>query len=432
MSKTTTPQDPRRVAMYLLRAVLDERKSLDDACARNPYLDALEARDRSFARLLVLSTCRYLPVVDALIDQCLDKPVKGDGGKIRHILRLGVVQLICLGTPPHAAVAATVALTDDRKLVRFKGLVNAILRRIDRDGEAMVDALDMGRLRKRGWLWKSWAKAYGEDIAAAIVSANAQEAPLDLTVKADAKAWAKKLDAQLLPTGSLRLPAGTAVEELPGFEDGAWWVQDVAATLPAKLLGDVGGKRILDICAAPGGKTLQLAAAGAKVTALDKSNRRLDRLRQNLKRTELEAMVVAGDALTWEGRPADAVLLDAPCSATGTIRRHPELPYIRKPEDVAALKDLQAGLLDHAIDMVRPGGLVVYATCSLQPDEGEEQIAAILGRREDVELMPLKPAEIAGLPEAVSAEGYLRCLPSYWSDLGGMDGFFAARLRRKS
>lgn len=417
--------------MHLLRSVLDERQSLDEACARNPFLAVLEPRDRSFARLLVLSCCRQLPVIDALIEQCLDKPVKGDGGKVHHILRLGVTQLICLGTPPHAAVGATVALAaEDRKLVRFKGLVNAVLRRIDREGAAMIDALDIAKLRHRGWLWKGWAAAYGEARAAEIVRANAQEAPLDITVKSDPEGWAKTLGAELLPTGSLRLAPGAAVDQLPGFDEGAWWVQDAAAVLPVRLLGDVSGKRVIDICAAPGGKTLQLAAAGAKVTALDKSNKRLDRLRENLKRTELEAMVVAGDALTWSGKPADAVLLDAPCSATGTIRRHPELPFIRKPEDTQALTDLQARLLDSAVDMVKPGGLVVYATCSLQPEEGEAQIRSLLSRRSDVELVPVTEVDVPGLPEAVTADGFLRCLPCFWEEKGGMDGFFAARLKR--
>lgn len=431
-NKQPQKQDPRLVAMHLLRAVLDERHSLDEACARNSFFTVLDPRDRSFARLLVLTACRQLPVIDELIDLCLEKPVKGDGGKIRHILRLGLVQLLYLGTPPHAAVGATVALTNDRKLARFKGLVNAVLRRVDREGAEMQAVLDETALRQRGWLWKGWSRQFGKVTAAAIVDANAHEAPLDITVKGEPEKWAELLGADLLPTGSLRLPQGTPVEQLSGFEDGDWWVQDAAAALPVTLMGDMSGKRVVDICAAPGGKTLQLAAAGAQVTALDKSNKRLDRLRENLQRTGLNAMVVAGDALTWTGLPADAVLLDAPCSATGTIRRHPELPFIRKPEDVADLIDIQASLLDKAVDMVKPGGMVVYATCSLQREEGEGQVEAILSRRDNVSLLPLTRDDLPALPEAITSDGYLRCLPSMWADQGGMDGFFVARLVRKS
>lgn len=431
MAKQDIKTDPRVIAAQVLEAVLDDRRSLDEACAGHPRFSKLASRDRAFVRLLVLTVCRNLPEFDRLIASFLEKPLAGKTARAQHLLRLGAAQLLVLKTPPHAAVGATVGAVAGLRLDRLKGLVNAVLRRIEREGMDALDAVAAQRVSERGWLWKAWVKAYGAEWAAAILAANRREAPLDLTVTGDAQDWAQKLGAEVLPTGSLRLPTGTDVEGLPGFADGAWWVQDAAAALPVRLFGPLQGKTVFDLCAAPGGKTLQLAAEDARVVAVDKSDGRMNRLRENLQRTGLNATIVVSDVEAWEpARQADAVLLDAPCSATGTIRRHPELPYIRKPEDVAALTDIQARLLDRAVEIVKPGGTVVYATCSLQPEEGERQIESLLQRRDDVELRPVTAEDLPGLPEAVTPEGYMRCLPSLWGDKGGMDGFFAARLVR--
>jgi 16S rRNA (cytosine967-C5)-methyltransferase len=279
------------------------------------------------------------------------------------------------------------------------------------------------------WLYTRWRATYGEETAAAIANALHSEPPLDLSVKHDPADWASRIGADITPTGSVRLSGGN-VESLPGFAEGAWWVQDAAAALPVKLLGDISGKNIADLCAAPGGKTLQIAAAGARVTAVDRSKQRLETLRENLARTQLEANVVTADVLKLKAREKfDAVLLDAPCSATGTLRRHPDVAWLRKPDDIRKLSTLQRELIAAAADFVKPGGVLVYAVCSLEPEEGEGAIEAALESGAWTR-DPVRPGEIAGGDAFLTAEGALRTLPSHWPETGGLDGFFVARLVR--
>lgn len=419
----------RACALDVLDAVLGDKRLLDETLADHAGLARLEARDRAFARLLVSTTLRRLGQIDALIAHCLDKPLSARAARVRQILRLGACQLAFLGTPPHAAVDGAVSLVGSNRA--YKGLVNAVLRRLAREGAGLAAKHDAPRLDTPGWLWESWRSAYGEATARAIAEAHLAEPPLDITVKRDPEGWARRLDARVLPTGTLRRALGGAVEDLNGYAQGGWWVQDAAAALPARLLGDVAGATVIELCAAPGGKTAQLAAAGAHVVAVDRSARRLDRLRQNLARLGLAAETIAADAIDWRPRaPARFVLLDAPCSATGAIRRHPDIPHLKTAADVARLAALQDRLLDAAYPMLAPGGTLVWCVCSLEPEEGPERIAALLERAPGLERVAITASEIGGLSELVTAAGDLRTLPCHLADRGGLDGFFVARLRR--
>lgn len=393
----------------------------------------MSVRDRAFLRLLVATTLRRLGQIDSIIETCLDRPLSRRAQTVRFLLRLGICQLLFLETPPHAAVDTTVALIAGRGgEAGYKGLINALLRRVDRERSSMLQRTGDPSINTPAWLWSSWVAAYGSESAAAIGAAHLREPPLDLSVKGDLAAWRDRLGATVLPTGSLRLRADGRVDALSGFAEGAWWVQDAAAALPVRLLGDVSGRRVFDLCAAPGGKTAQLAAAGAEVVAVDRSESRLQQLRANLARLNLEASTIAADATAWQpDDPADAVLLDAPCSATGTIRRHPDVPWLKRPDDVAKLTMLQDRLVRAAVAMVKPGGLIVYCTCSLQPEEGQERIEALLSSGAPVERMPVDSAAAADQAEFVTAAGDLRTLPCHFGELGGIDGFFAARLRRR-
>lgn len=432
-SASLRPASARRVALDLLSGALRRRRPLDEAFGAHPALAELEPRDRAFARLLAATTLRRLGQIDALLKRCLDRPLPAQGAAAQDALRLGACQLLFLATPAHAAVAETMAILPP-SAGPYRGLVNAVLRRLAREGASVLQGIPEIPTDTPAWLWQSWVAAYGETTARAVAAQHLIEPPLDLTVRnpAELAQWAERLGAEPLPNGSLRLREAGAVEALPGFGDGAWWVQDAAATFPARLLGEVTGKHVIDLCAAPGGKTLQLAAAGARVTALDRSTARLKRVAENLSRTGLEADCIAGDAAEWRPQePVDAVLLDAPCSATGTIRRHPDLPWIKRPEEIADLPALQRRLLEAAIAMTKPGGSVVYAVCSLEPAEGEELVAECLAEGAPVERVAIRAAEIGAPPEAVTALGELRTLPCHWADKGGMDGFYAVRLRRR-
>jgi 16S rRNA (cytosine967-C5)-methyltransferase len=412
---------------------LERRQPLDEVLDGAQDVRRLSDRDRAFLRLLAATTLRQLGRIDRIIDICLERPLPRRAQAVRMLLRMGICQLLFLETPPHAAVDATVALLAARGgEAGYKGLVNAVLRRVDRERVQMLARTAEPSLTAPCWLWDSWTAAYGADVTAAIAAAHLREPPLDLTVKGDTAAWCERLDATLLPTGSLRLQAVGRVESVPGFAEGAWWVQDAAAAMPARLLGDVRGQRVIDLCAAPGGKTAQLAAAGAEVIAVDRSEPRLARLRSNLARLSLQAEVIAADAAQW--RPeglADAVLLDAPCSATGTIRRHPDVPWLKQPGDIEKLTALQDRLLRAAAAMIKPRGLLVYCTCSLQPEEGPDRIAAFLDGNADFERVSVMAAEVGGRDEFVTRTGDLRTLPYHLGELGGVDGFFAARLRRR-
>ncbi|MFQ5985468.1 MAG: RsmB/NOP family class I SAM-dependent RNA methyltransferase [Alphaproteobacteria bacterium] len=425
--------DARAAALDLLRAVLDRRHLLDEAFDAHSLLPALEARDRAFARAITTTALRRLGQIDALIDHGLEHPLPARAQPVRHILRLGVCQLLFLGTPAHAAVDTTVALAEEAGWGPYKKLVNAVLRRLDREGPRLRDGQDAARLNTPGWLWESWCRTYGAGRTRAIAAAHLAEPPLDISVKEDPVTWAARLDAAVLPTGSLRRGKTGAVAALPGYKDGAWWVQDAAAALPVRLLGPVAGKDVLDLCAAPGGKTAQLAAAGARVTAVDRSRTRLARLADNLTRLRLEARTVAADATRWRpAEPASLVLLDAPCTTTGAIRRHPDVAWIKTAEDVPRLAKLQDRLLKAASGMLEPGGVLVYTVCSLQAEEGSGRIHALLERDRKLVRVPVRPEEIDDEADFITDDGDLHTLPCHWPEAGGLDGFYAARLQRST
>jgi 16S rRNA (cytosine967-C5)-methyltransferase len=424
----------RRLALTVLADVLQHRLALDAALEQRLAAASLELRDRAFARRLIATVLRRLGQIDDLIDGALDRPLPRRAAAVRHALRLGIAQILFLAAPPHAAVATSVALIADIDGGKFKGVVNALLRRMVRDGAALAAGQDAARLVMPGWLWMALVGAYGEETTRAIAAAHLVEPPLDLSVAADPEGWAVRLDAVILPTGTLRRAAGGSVADLPGYAEGAWWVQDAAAAFPVRLMGEIRGRRVLDLCAAPGGKTAQLAAAGAVVTAVDRSAPRLARLADNLRRLGLAARLVEADATTLpaDGAPFHAVLVDAPCSATGTLRRHPDVAWLKTPSDVAGLMAVQERVLARAAELVCPGGLLVWCVCSLLPEESESRIAAFLGADSRFRRDPVGAAEIGGLAEAVTPEGEVRTLPSHWPEKGGIDGFHIARLRRQS
>jgi len=421
--------NPRRVALDVLDRVLGQARPFDETFAGHPRLADLAPRDRGFARLLVTTVLRRLGQVDAMLDAFLRTTPKDL--RVRNLLRLGAGQLLFLGTPAHAAVGETVALAA-RKQAFARGLVNAVLRRAAGEGPALLAAQDAPRLNTPGWLWQSWCAAYAEERARAIAETHLAEPPLDLTVKEEPEIWAGRLEAERLWGNTLRRPAGGQVESLPGYAEGAWWVQDVAATLPASLLGATSGASVIDLCAAPGGKTAQLCAMGARVTAVELSERRAGRLRANLERLRLPAEVVVADALAWRpAQPAPYVLLDAPCTATGTIRRHPDIAWHKTLDDVARMAELQAALLRAAGEMLASGGTLIYASCSLQPEEGPRLIERALAAHPKLERSPIAATELEGLPVELTGEREVRTLPCHLAGRGGMDGFFIARLRRR-
>lgn len=421
----------RIAAAELMIAVLDHGRALDDALSQTQSYCVLEGRDRAFARALATAGLRHLGGVNAVLSRMLERPLPYSAHHARALLHIGATQLLVLGTPAHAAVGETVEAANRLPNARgFAKLINAVLRRVAREGADILSELPPGA-NLPDWLYTRWRAAYG-DAAPRIAEALSHEPALDITVKNNAQDWADRLNGAITPTGSVRLSPSSliqkGIDQLPGFADGAWWVQDAAAALPAKLLSDVRGLRILDLCAAPGGKTLQLAAAGAHVVAVDKSDARLQRLRENLARTKLQAEVICADALAFRTEPFDAVLLDAPCTSTGTLRRHPDVAWLRRPTDVRALADLQTKLIAAAQALLKPGAPLVYAVCSLEPEEGPGVVAHALkhGWRRD----PLKKGDIPGAGAFITADGDLRTLPSHWPDIGGLDGFFAARLVR--
>jgi 16S rRNA (cytosine967-C5)-methyltransferase len=417
--------DARAVAHEALSQILRRRHALDEALKPDGIA---EARDRAFARLLVATTLRRKGQIDDLLARCIERPPPAP---IEDLLRLGVAQLLFLNVKPHAVVDSAVELAKTLGFTPLGKLVNAVLRRLSIEGAAWVEQQDAAPLNAPDWMWCSWVETYGEKTARDIAAAHLVEPPLDLTPAGSAEMWAERLEAELLFTGSLRRQAGGSVTALPGYEQGAWWVQDAAATLPVRLLNPQPGEHIADLCAAPGGKTAQLAAAGAVVTALDRSARRLTRLQENLDRLTLSAELVAADASAWQPPHLyDKVLLDAPCSATGTLRRHPDVAWTKQPEDIGKLAAAQDRLLTAAALMTRPRGTLVFCTCSLQPEEGSARIDRFLRSDARFRREPIEAGEVGGLSELLSAEGDMRSLPCHLAEIGGMDGFFAARLYR--
>jgi 16S rRNA (cytosine967-C5)-methyltransferase len=425
----------REVALDLLTTVLGGKHTLDQALERDPKLRGLPIRDRAFCRMLVATTLRRLGQIDDLITRTEEKPTPKNI-TLQNILRMGVAQLMFMDVPDHAAVDTSVRLADAAGMDRQKGFVNALLRALTRTGAELVKRQDEARLNTPEWLLKIWIADYELRTAAQIAQANLSEAALDITIKdeKDRNYWASTFKATQIGAGTLRCPSGQgAIHEMQGFDDGLWWVQDVSAAIPAALFGDIKDRHVIDLCAAPGGKTLQLAARGARVTAVDRSAQRLKRLEDNLKRLRLGAQVeiVASDATVWRPRaPAQFILLDAPCTATGTIRRHPDVLHMKTPRDYERLVETQAHILENAFNMLAPGGVLVYCTCSLQKGEGEYQIRRLFEDHEDAYKLPIRPEEIGGLEEPVTDEGDLRILPFHQAALGGMDGFFISRITK--
>jgi 16S rRNA (cytosine967-C5)-methyltransferase len=426
----------RRIAADVVDGVLRRHRPLDeqlDGANAHPGLAGLPDRDRALARALVAVVLRRLGTLRHLLSLLLDRGPPKDAPRVETALLIGAAQILFLDVPDHAAVDLAVRLVQgDRHTAHFAGLVNAVLRRLTREGAARLADLDTTTLDTPKWLMARWIAAFGEPTARAIAAANASEPALDLTVKGDPALWAERLGGRMLPTGSVRLVAHGPVTALPGFAEGAWWVQDAAAALPVRLLGKVAGLRVADLCAAPGGKAAQLAAAGAYVTAVDRSPVRLARLEENLKRLSLTAELVCADVAEWNAQPFDAVLLDAPCSSTGTIRRHPDVPWLKHPADIEKLAALQRRLIGQACALTKPGGTLVYCTCSLEPDEGEAIVSDLLARESDIRRAPVNAGEVYGCAEFVTPDGDLRTLPCHLPDpdprLAGLDGFYAARL----
>ena len=415
----------RRAALAILSSVLQKRRPLD---AGLDQLAGLATRDAGFARALVSETLRHMGALDAVLRRFVAKPLSPHkAGAASEILLLGACELLILKVPPHAAVdAANQLAAKDAKAVHFKPLVNAVLRKVAKEGAGILSSLDHERLSTPDWLWLRWAAQYDAGIARLIARAHQHAAPVDIVLTSS--------DGAVPPSEALfgnarRLTDPGRIEDLPGFAEGNWWVQDAAATLPVHLLGDVKGKRVLDLCAAPGGKTMQLAAKGAKVTAVEIDAARAARIRENLARTKLNAGIVEADARDVK-TTAPFVLIDAPCTATGTIRRHPDLPWIKSAADVTVSAGAAYEILESGAALVEPGGTLVFAVCSLEREEGEEQIAALLSTHPEFTRAPITADEVFGHSEWITPDGDLRTLPCHLSEQGGMDGFYAARLKR--
>jgi 16S rRNA (cytosine967-C5)-methyltransferase len=422
---TDTGLPARRAALAIICGVLQKRRPLD---AGLDQLAGLATRDAGFARALASETLRNLGALDAVLRKFIAKPLAPHkAGTASEILLLGACELLVLKVAPHAAVdAANELAAKDSKAVHFKPLINAVLRKVAQEGTAVLSGLDSERLSTPDWLWSRWTAQYGAGTARAIARAHQQAAPVDIVLKSPNGAFPPSED---LFGNVRRLNDAGRIDELPGFAEGDWWVQDAAASLPVLLLGDVAGKRVIDLCAAPGGKTMQLAARGAQVTAVEMDGVRATRIGENLARTNLEAGIVEGDARDFDGK-APLVLIDAPCTATGTIRRHPDLPWIKGAADVTVSAAAAYEILESGAAMVEPGGLLVFAVCSLEREEGEEQIAAFLVNHVEFARVPVTPDDVFGHSEWITQDGDLRTLPCHLADRGGMDGFYAARLKR--
>ncbi len=429
----------RAAAAKILGAVLDRKTPLDgmlDTEGGSAAYTTLGDSDRALVRAILNSALRHLPRIEAAISSLLDSPLPEGARALHHVLVVGATQILYLDVPDHSAVDLAVEQANrDPRNRRFAKLVNAILRRIGREKQDILERV--GNVPAMpGWFLSRLEAAYGAPAARRISDTQLEPAAIDLTVKSDAEGWAKRLNGVVLPTGGVRLAAFEgSIPSLDGFEQGEWWVQDAAASIPAKLFGPLAGKRVVDLCAAPGGKTAQLILAGAKVTALDQSANRLKRLSANLARLGLEAETVVADMSKY--RPDelfDAALLDAPCSSTGTTRRHPDVLWTKGPEDIAKLAGLQERLLRHALTLVKPGGLVVFSNCSLDPEEGEDLVARLLAESGNVERVPIAAGDWPGLEAAISPLGAFRTTPDMLPQTdgfaSGLDGFFAVALRR--
>ena len=430
----------RVAASRLLAAVIDAGTPLDgltDDGHGHVLYRALDPRDRSLVRAILLSALRHRGTITAILEKRLDRPLPQKAHTLSHILHVAAAQILYLDVPDSAAVDLAVShASSDPRTRRFAPLVNAVLRTIIRKAKPNLPAIAAKTMDAPQWFNARLVGDYGDETAAAILKMHRHEAPVDFTVKGDPAQWAEELGGIVVPSGSIRVARPKApISELPGYAEGAWWVQDAAAALPARLMGDVAGKRVADLCAAPGGKTAQLIMAGADVTAIDISANRLKRLAANLERLGLEAQIIASDLRTYQPEALfDAVLLDAPCSATGTVRRHPDVMWTKSPEMIDRLAGIQRELLGHAVRLVKPGGTVIFANCSLAKQEGEELIAAFVEEHQNVTLVPADPGLIDDAIGFIDASGFLRTTPADWAfdtpALSGLDGFFSAQLKR--
>lgn len=431
----------RKAASRLLAAVIDAKTSLDgltDHDNGHPQFRALEMRDRGLVRAILTTALRFRGTIEALIAARLDRPLPANAHALSHILHVAAAQILFLDVPDSAAVdLAVTQAKGDSRTVRFSGVVNAVLREISRRKErALPAALDQ-TIDVPEWFESRLKTAYGDERTAAILAAHRLEAPVDLTVKSDPARWAAELGGIELPTGTVRLTnIDGPITALPGFDAGAWWVQDAAASIPAQMFGDLTGKRVADLCAAPGGKTAQLINAGGRVTALELSANRAKRLAGNLARLNLEAEIVVCDLMDYAPEELfDAVLLDAPCSSTGTVRRHPDVPWTKGPQDVTKLAGVQARMLTQAVKLLKPGGILVFSNCSLDPEEGEALYAAFLADHPEIAPLPMTPSELPFAATFLTDHGAIRTTPD-GLDMGapavsGLDGFYAARMQRR-
>jgi 16S rRNA (cytosine967-C5)-methyltransferase len=434
----------RRLAAEVIEDVLRRRLPLDErleGLSARPEYQALAPNDRGLTRAIATSAFRRLGTIRRALNERVARGFPPKSGQLEAIMIAACAQILALDTPVHAAVDTAVSLVrEDPHAKHFADLANAVMRRIATEKADILASSDPLETDTPPWLAARWTRAFGPEVAHAIATAHGREPAIDITLRDDAEEsaahWAELMGAEVLPTGSLRLTVRTAVPQLPGFAEGAWWVQDAAAAIPARLIRAKTGMRVLDLCAAPGGKTAQLASSGADVTAIDRSAARMERLLANMARLNLDVTTHVGTAETYTGPPADAVLVDAPCSATGTLRRHPDVAWSKTLEDVLKLSMAQARLLDHAANLVNPGGVLVYATCSLESEEGEQQITRFLARNAHFSRDPVNANEVGGLTELISPQGDLRCLPSYLPNavhrMAGLDGFFASRLVRQA
>ncbi len=429
----------RKVAAKLLGKVLDEKKNLStltDAETGDAAYRALIAKDRALVRAILMVSLRQKGQIDDALSQMLDRKTPKKARHLTHTLSVAAGQIMFLDIPDSAAVnLAVAAISEDRRTSRFASLANAVLRRLSREKSELMASQDVAQLCMPKWLFKRTRKSFGKARALEIAEAILVEPALDLSVKSDPHLWAEKFSGMVLPTGSVRLKPQGAIPAMAGYDDGQWWVQDAAASLPVQLLGNIDGLQIADLCAAPGGKTAQLIVKGGKVTAVDISRNRIARLENNLSRLGLSAKCVVADIMEWHpDHPFDAILLDAPCSSTGTIRRHPDVMWTKTEEDIAALAELQFELWNKAIELLKPGGTMVFSNCSIDRQEGEDLYARMLKSRDDIRTGIIKPSELPGLEAAITGQGTLRTLPNLLPhpdpQLAGLDGFFAARLCR--
>ena len=426
MAQSSRPADvpglpARRSALKLLDAVLRRGDPLEIAL-HGACQGLADRADRALVHAITAEVLRHLPDLDALIDGATRLPLPDDA-KARMVLRIALVQVLVLGTAPHAAIATALPLVDGGP----RKLVHGVFGTVTRSAPVLPDPPTLPAA-----VADRWAGQWGSAMVEAAARAYAIRPPVDVSLRDPAATaeWTAQLGGVSLAPGHVRLPDGANIPDLPGFADGAWWVQDVAASCPARLLGAGEGRHVLDLCAAPGGKTMQLAAAGWRVTAIDQSKKRLERLTENLTRTGLSADVVQADLRQWQpDQPVDAILLDAPCTATGIYRRHPDVLHRIGPRQIAELAELQGALLARAADWLKPGGVLLYATCSLEQAEGEEQITRLLAARPDFALVPAQAGE---LPDGMTptSQGWLRTLPDTLATQGGADGFFIARLAK--